>query len=445
MNEIKGIRIVSLTGEKEYGIEDSEVREELANVVDGAPEELDSFKEAFEKFKKGGEALAGIAANVAAVGKAVADETERAQSVEQVLDGKIGEEVRRAVIAERGIEAKALDASSAKYEATENAVVLKFATIEGTGDEAVIPAATTEKAGVMSAGDKRNLDNVPNTINDAISEEAKATDVKIAKERTRAEQVEQTLANDIANAPNLALRALFVAAGAEYNDTDNVIMKTAPWGDSVEHLPKHYYLNGLGDITENEMSSIYVNSPNVLAEFAYAEKKHRTFIFNAGTSSASLRNYISGLFCNCSMAETIGDGKFIIHSGVPSNHIFYRCARLKHINAKAIYGFGNMSFLFWFSGCTALITCKITRLAVDVSFLDSPNISYDSILYIINNIESTLKKSITITLHHDAYARLTANSNIVAALDAKNTLLASQGGKVSLVCAIHNEEKIPNA
>ena len=55
MDEIKGIRIVSLTGEKEYGIEDSEVREELAEVVDGAPEELNSFREAFEKFKEGGE------------------------------------------------------------------------------------------------------------------------------------------------------------------------------------------------------------------------------------------------------------------------------------------------------------------------------------------------------------------------------------------------------
>ena len=89
MDEIKGIRIVSLTGEKEYGIEDSEVREELANVVDGAPEELDSFKEAFEKFKEGGEALAGIAAEVAAVGKAVTDETGRAQAAEQVLEKKL--------------------------------------------------------------------------------------------------------------------------------------------------------------------------------------------------------------------------------------------------------------------------------------------------------------------------------------------------------------------
>lgn len=91
MDEIKGIRIVSLTGEKEYGIEDSEVREELANVVDGAPEELDSFKEAFEKFKEGGEALAGIAAEVAAVGKAVTDEAGRAKQAEQALEEKIEE------------------------------------------------------------------------------------------------------------------------------------------------------------------------------------------------------------------------------------------------------------------------------------------------------------------------------------------------------------------
>lgn len=99
MDEIKGIRIVSLTGEKEYGIEDSEAREELANVVDGAPEELDSFKEAFEKFKEGGEALAGIAADVAAVGKAVTDEAGRAKAAEEELEVQIADEAARATAA----------------------------------------------------------------------------------------------------------------------------------------------------------------------------------------------------------------------------------------------------------------------------------------------------------------------------------------------------------
>lgn len=60
MDEIKNIIIMGPQGQKVYGIEDSEAREELANVVDGAPEELDSFKEAFEKFREGGEVLESV-------------------------------------------------------------------------------------------------------------------------------------------------------------------------------------------------------------------------------------------------------------------------------------------------------------------------------------------------------------------------------------------------
>ena len=317
----------------------------------------------------------------------------------------------------------------------------------------VIPAATTESAGVMSAEDKMQLKQNANDIAGEIARAEAAERANadaIAAEIARATAQEKLLESKAEDAVTLALRQLYIAAGAKYNDTDENIVRTAPWGEAVQHLPKRYYLNGLGDITEKEMLSIYTYSPNVLAESAYAEKSGRTFILNAGSSSIYLKNSISGLFFNCKGVETIGDGNFVIYiqpiTTLPSENVFYSCNNLKHINSRYIFGMGtNMSFRNWFNGCTALITCKITRLAVNVSFLDSPNISYDSILYIINNVEGTLKKNITITLHHDAYARLTASSEIVAALDAKNTSLASQGGKVSLVCATHSEEVTPNA
>jgi hypothetical protein len=50
------------------------------------------------------------------------------------------------------------------------------------GDEITIPAATAEKAGVMSAEDKKALDAVPSKIESAITEESKVTDKKIADE-----------------------------------------------------------------------------------------------------------------------------------------------------------------------------------------------------------------------------------------------------------------------
>lgn len=418
MDEIKGIRIVSLTGEKEYGIEDSEVREELANVVDGAPEELNSFKEAFEKFKEGSEALAGIAAEVAAVGKAVADETERAQSAEQVLDGKIGEEVRRATIAEQGIEAKALDASSAEYEATENTVVLKFATIEGTGDEAVIPAATTEKAGIMSAKDKKALDNVPNTIKDAISEEAKATDEKIAKEKVRAEQAEQALANDIANAPNLALRALYVAAGAEYNDSGADKTKTAPWGETVTHKAGHYYLNGLGDITEEQMLDIYNAGKFWISDdcSGFATERIRTNLPPLQWTSYYYKTYRMVFLFNNITAEvavlgkperpiSVSDIRYTTQSAIKLKRVVGVIDISKAVSNNAIYINGEALEFISLKGAKTNVALKC------------PVIDQSSVLYCIQNATPT--SAITITLNAAAYARLADDAEIIAALEAQ--------------------------
>ena len=117
MEDIKKIRIVSLAGEKDYGIEDSEARQDVPQIVEGAPEELDSFKEAFEAFKEGSEALAGI-------------------------------------------ESRAVAADSLSFQARANVVALDYKTIDGVGDEITIPSATPESAGVMTAEDESKLKNL---------------------------------------------------------------------------------------------------------------------------------------------------------------------------------------------------------------------------------------------------------------------------------------------
>ena len=61
----------------------------------------------------------------------------------------------------------------------------------------------------------------------------------------------------------------YVTAGAEYNDTGADIVKTAPWADMVDddytgdygktvvHKAGYWYLNGLGDLTTDEIRKIY--------------------------------------------------------------------------------------------------------------------------------------------------------------------------------------------
>lgn len=78
-----------------------------------------------------------------------------------------------------------------------------------------------------------------------------------------------------------------------------------------------------------------------------------------------------------------------------------------------------------FSGCTSLEDVHIYGLKLNISFADSPNLSTESILYMIENATATT--AITITLHEDAYMRAQDSDDIIQALDRKE--------KVSIACA----------
>lgn len=66
-------------------------------------------------------------------------------------------EKTRAEQVENDIKSKAIEANGINFQTRDNVVALEYFTIEGVGDEITIPAATTEKAGVMSAEDKKLL------------------------------------------------------------------------------------------------------------------------------------------------------------------------------------------------------------------------------------------------------------------------------------------------
>lgn len=91
---------------------------------------------------------------------AIAAEASRAQGAESALQQNITVEAERAEQAEQKIKSKAVDADSFNPQTRANEVALDYKTIEGANKEITIPAATTEAAGVMSAGDKENLDTL---------------------------------------------------------------------------------------------------------------------------------------------------------------------------------------------------------------------------------------------------------------------------------------------
>ena len=273
-----------------------------------------------------------------------------------------------------------------------------------TNDEVGVlsmPAATSEKAGVMTAEDKKKLDdNV----------------VALVAETARAQSAE---AAAIEQGRKLALRDLFVAAGALYNDTGADITRIAPWGESVTHKDGYYYLNGLGDITEEQMINIYNVPHNALYEQAYIGTHSQTVFFNGSSATAGLTQSPNGLFMGCTELKVIaGSGVlyFAPNCEIVKN-VFRGCTNLEHIVLAGFYGRYVKFEDSVFKGCKSLVNIKITQLEQGLSFADSPQINKESILFIINN--AIPKSVITITLHADAYARLAEDAEIVDALDAQ--------------------------
>lgn len=227
----------------------------------------------------------------------------------------------------------------------------------------------------------------------------------------------------------------YEAAGAVWNGTGADIVKTAPWADladddadkTVVHKAGYWYLNGLGDITTEQMRDIYNNSinfgnlPSLDEALSYANVRTNFFInHKIGYATVSAVATFTG-----SKLEVVricnDEKKFLFLSDIGflalNNKAIKHFIGTLHVSSGKRLGSA-------FSGCSALKTIRIQYLKLNIDFNSSPLLTSKSILYIINNEQAT--SAITITLHADAYARAMANADIVAALEAHpNVSLAS--------------------
>ena len=228
----------------------------------------------------------------------------------------------------------------------------------------------------------------------------------------------QKLSADLREKVDNPLRPLFIAAGAEYNDTGTDKTKTAPWGEAVIHKAGHYYLNGLGDITEEQMVKIYnagrITSPNPVA--LYKSLKIRTNIVPNLTGGEGVPLLLNYTMANSSIEVFSGTSTLTIFVS-SLDATFFNSKNLSHIlNVINVASLGG-SLLATFKGASSLTLCKIEKLKKELYLGDSSKISKDSILYTVQ--KAVPNSAITITLHPDAYARLADDAEIVAALEAQ--------------------------
>lgn len=226
-----------------------------------------------------------------------------------------------------------------------------------------------------------------------------------------------------------SLRDLYISAGAVYNEATGF-----------------YELNGLTDITEEEMRTIYnrwlidIGTNAVASGWLTLNNGERTNLpcITRADIFQQLDNGISGSkvevlrICAASTEDYIRVcyvGKTIAeaHQSMPK---LRKVIGVWQYNSPNPTDF-NFSYGQPFQNCPLLEEIRMARINKSHTFAVSPNLSKESVQYMITNANppsGAAVGSIAITLHPTAYARLKDDADIVAALEAK-------GGIITLVSA----------
>lgn len=239
----------------------------------------------------------------------------------------------------------------------------------------------------------------------------------------------------------------YEAAGAVWNGTGADIVKTTPWADmvdddadkSVVHKAGYWYLNGLGDITNEQMRIIFIETNNFLATVqstavGYYTQMHFRVNLPLPTykiTFARIRNsnYLDAFRSLYNLEAIVipeydnGSQPNWCFRPVNIQTMFAYDSVLKHISGLINLGScENVSTPFL--RCYELRSVKLYGIKLNLDISSSSKLTSKSILYMIQNEAAT--SAIAITLHADAYARAMANADIVAALQAHpNVSLAS--------------------
>ena len=177
----------------------------------------------------------------------------------------------------------------------------------------------------------------------------------------------------------------------------------------------YWELNELTDITTVEMRAIYAEANMSTGTTAiqgwFSSTQQRTNICRSRwQASGSLMTSFSNT--NALVVASLGTKGF---NALPTtiNYAFTAAKKLRKIT-NDINATNCTSVVSAFSQCAALEEVRIRNLKVSISFSDSPLLSKQSLLYMIEN--SASGASFTITLHPDKYEECQMDTEIQDAL-----------------------------
>ena len=195
-------------------------------------------------------------------------------------------------------------------------------------------------------------------------------------------------------------RALYVAAGAVYNE------KTG-----------FYELNGLTDITEEQMKVIYVQTHHVTRQTSFAASLANTNSIRTNYPLKVVGGYrqinTHAMFSGCVSLEVAALGIDVNKIIYPSDtsYLFQNCKKLKKVIGimRMDYASSSEKYNNMFYQCFALVSVSLRGVKYDISFSNSPNISINSLQFLITSASNA--SPITVTVHSDVYAKIQDETN----------------------------------
>lgn len=295
---------------------------------------------------------------------------------------------------------------------------MKPYTLTNREGESISPMTSTKTVFDANGTDLETLLNEQQqAIDDGLGACAKKTEVAqglAAKQDALSDSADITVSAD--NELSLTEKAKYATFDAQW---------TAAGGTVIES-GKTYGCNGLTDITYEQALYIYRHTAQG-GRFGQTSWNHLSFRTNLPIQGFGNTNAANEAFRECTSVETINlpttYGKHCRLSSI--SRMFQQCVKLEAIIGAPIFVWnvaGNSNVNNAFYMCHKLKEVRIVwNCNYNISFSDSPLLSYDTIEYFITNATNTA--AITITLHPDAYARVT--EEIFALAAEKNITIAT--------------------
>lgn len=335
------------------------------------------------------------------------DTGEKGEKGEQGVQGLKGDKGEQGIPGEQGVKGERGEKGEQGERGLQGVQGVK-------GDDGVSPTVSTSKTGKVTTIEITDAQGTHTaTVNDGES-----VDIVQSTGTSETAVMSQKASTDsfIANTPSGdPMHNFYVKVGAKWN------AKTGFWE-----------LNGLTDVTNEQMLTIYVETNNFLMynsslEGCYCFSKCRTNIPNTPYLS-SVKRLSSDWTDFFRQADNIEVLKLkhiysLYFKPTSLSGAFFNCRNLRLIDGILDLSNYKGVNVFFFQNCIKLESIKLYKLNRNM-VLNCEMLSCESIEYIINNATDV---TIAITLHPEAYERAVADEGVQTALANKTNVSLAKG------------------